>query len=411
MSEERIHVLLVEDDEDDALLIREYLDESHSAKFFLAWVRTSAAALQEASNPQYHAILIDYRLGPESGVDLIRTLVAGGCRAPIILLTGVGSYIIDAQAIEAGAADYLPKAQLTTDLLERAILHALAHKRTQLALQSARDELELRVRERTAELVETNAALRKEIHERVRTEEALRRSERMATLAAAASRLAHEIGNPLNGLSTTVQIMERSLDRQEELKPAALRETVQDLKQELSRLQSLLQNWRALSRQASQDLRPLSLAALVTEVLRPQLQYYTDLGIVFRDYFPPDLPRVLADPNGIAQVVLNLCKNAIEAMPTGGTLSVQASTGEGVVSLKVSDSGHGIPEGVDIFEPFSTTKEDGTGLGLAIVHQILLAHKGTITFVSEPGVGTSFTVTLPVAPEDCPNRYNGQQIA
>ena len=403
MAEERIAVLLVEDDEDDALLVREYLAESRSATCTISWVRTSGAAVHAVREAPYQVILVDYRLGPDSGVDLIRTLIAQGCTAAIILLTGVGSPLLDAQAIEAGAIDYLPKAQLTTDVLERAIRHAIAHKRTQLALESARDELERRVRERTAELVETNVALRKEIHERERAEEALRRSERIATLATAAAKLAHEIGNPLNGLSTTVQLMARELHRQGAIDHGTMQESVQDLTQELARLQSLLQNWRALARQAKPDVRPLALASLVAEVLRPQQPYYEKLGIVLHEQVPPDLPPVLADANGIAQVLLNLCKNAIEAMPTGGILSVHAARGEDGVRLTISDSGHGIPEGFDVFEPFATTKDNGTGLGLAIVRQIVLAHDGTITFTSQRGEGTAFVVTLPLAPHDEPS--------
>jgi hypothetical protein len=135
MNTERLYVLLVEDDEDDAVLIREWLDEGHTAKFTVEWVRTSATALQAAMTQKYDVILVDYRLGADSGVEVVCALVSGGCLAPIILLTGVGSHIVDAQAMEAGAADYLPKTQLNTDLLERAIHHALAHKRTQCALE------------------------------------------------------------------------------------------------------------------------------------------------------------------------------------------------------------------------------------------------------------------------------------
>jgi signal transduction histidine kinase len=79
---------------------------------------------------------------------------------------------------------------------------------------------------------------------------------------------------------------------------------------------------------------------------------------------------------------------------------VQARPEEGNVIVTIKDSGSGVPEGIDIFEPFSTTKENGTGLGLAIVRQIVLAHRGTISYESTTGVGTTFTFTLPVAPHE-----------
>jgi signal transduction histidine kinase len=111
---------------------------------------------------------------------------------------------------------------------------------------------------------------------------------------------------------------------------------------------------------------------------------------------PPDLPLIEADGEKLKQVLFNLCKNAVEAMPAGGTLTVRARNAGAQVSLEVSDTGVGIPEGVDVFAPFLTTKDRGTGLGLTIVRQIVAAHKGTLTYHSTPGQGTTFTVTLPV---------------
>jgi len=108
----------------------------------------------------------------------------------------------------------------------------------------------------------------------------------------------------------------------------------------------------------------------------------------------------MADQEKLAQVLLNLCKNAVEAMPRGGTLTVHGSWGGEQVSLTVSDTGVGVATGVNIFEPFTTTKETGTGLGLAIVQQIVAAHQGTITYTSESGQGATFTLILPIADQE-----------
>jgi len=85
-------------------------------------------------------------------------------------------------------------------------------------------------------------------------------------------------------------------------------------------------------------------------------------------------------------------------MPEGGTLTLQAHSSAESVILEISDTGIGVPAGVDIFEPFNTTKPSGTGLGLVIVRQIIAAHAGTITYTSEPGRGTTFRLTLPPSP-------------
>ena len=102
-----------------------------------------------------------------------------------------------------------------------------------------------------------------------------------------------------------------------------LSSTVQDLKQEISRLQSLLQGWRALARPQQLNLQPTSLATLIAEVLRAQVPYYVERGIQLEQIFSPELSLVMADQEKLAQVLLNLCKNAVEAMPQGGTLTLR----------------------------------------------------------------------------------------
>jgi signal transduction histidine kinase len=127
----------------------------------------------------------------------------------------------------------------------------------------------------------------------------------------------------------------------------------------MSRLQSLLQGWRALARSQQLNLQPTSLATLTAEVLRAQAPYYIERGIHLEQAFPTALPLVMADQEKLAQVLLNLCKNAVEAMPQGGALTVCGSSTKAQVSLEVSDTGVGIAEGLSIFEPFATTKKQG----------------------------------------------------
>jgi signal transduction histidine kinase len=176
--------------------------------------------------------------------------------------------------------------------------------------------------------------------------------------------------------------------------------SVQDLKHEISRLQSLLQGWRVLARPQQLNLQPTSLVTLVSEVLRAQVPYYVERDILLEVSVPSELPPAMVDQEKLAQVLLNLCKNAVEAMPRGGTLTIRGSCTGAQVSLAVSDTGDGVVEEINIFEPFTTTKETGTGLGLAIVRQIIAAHKGTITYASTPGRGATFTLLLPVAVQE-----------
>jgi signal transduction histidine kinase len=100
------------------------------------------------------------------------------------------------------------------------------------------------------------------------------------------------------------------------------------------------------------------------------------------------------DTAKIKQVILNLCKNAVEAMPDGGCLTLKGYRSRGMVVLEISDDGVGVPDDVNIFELFKTTKPGGTGLGLPLVQQIVSAHNGTIGYKSKPGRGATFKVAL-----------------
>jgi signal transduction histidine kinase len=109
------------------------------------------------------------------------------------------------------------------------------------------------------------------------------------------------------------------------------------------------------------------------------------------------VPLIAVDREKIKQVILNLCKNAVEAMPKGGTLKCKAYQKADRVILEVADTGTGIPEGLDVFQLFKTTKPYGTGLGLPIVEQIISEHRGTVDYVTEFGKGTAFIVSLPLS--------------
>jgi PAS domain S-box-containing protein len=124
-----VKVLLVEDDEDDFVLARDLFSEMPGQRFALDWARSFDAGLKSMTLNQHDVCLVDYRLGARNGVDLLRAAIEGGCQSPIILLTGAGEHEVDVEAMQAGAADYLVKAQLQSNSLERSIRYALQRKR------------------------------------------------------------------------------------------------------------------------------------------------------------------------------------------------------------------------------------------------------------------------------------------
>ena len=235
----------------------------------------------------------------------------------------------------------------------------------------------------------------RDITERKETEQRLRESERLATLGTTAAVFAHEIGNPLNGLSTSLQIVSELI--RELSHDPVVGETLEIAHQELQRLTALLNDYRSFARPQSVKIQFTSLRQIFDEILAPAIKHYKECGITLELEFDENLPVIPIDREKIKQVILNLCKNAVEAMPAGGTLKCKAYRNADRVMIEVADTGMGIPEGLDVFQLFRTTKPQGTGLGLPIVEQIVSEHRGTVHYVTDLGKGTAFIVSLPLS--------------
>jgi len=241
------------------------------------------------------------------------------------------------------------------------------------------------------------AAFIRDISEKVKLQEETVENERLATIGTMAAKFGHELGNPLNGMSLTVQLLEQRLRRQSQTLDEQVTATLTRLKSEISRLNTLLQDFRSLSRKETYNFQSTSLSELVGEAIEIELPGYAEQGVEVESNFTADLPLITVDVDKIKQVILNLAKNAVESMPHGGKLSFRGSATTAAVNLDISDTGAGIPAEVDIFEPFFTTKSFGTGIGMTIVRQIVAAHGGSVTYRSEPGKGTTFSINLPVS--------------
>jgi signal transduction histidine kinase len=226
-------------------------------------------------------------------------------------------------------------------------------------------------------------------------------SEKMAVVGTFASGLAHEVRNPLNSIALQLSILERRVAPLPAGVAGEIKELVGVIREEIKRLDNLVGDFLQFSRSNRVQYRPASLDPLVDEVIRLLRPEARAAGVTLRrQRIGDEIPDLRVDPEKMKQVAINLVQNGIEAMPGGGVVTVESGLVEGRAVMVVRDSGPGLPEGLDVFQLFVTTKARGTGLGLSIAQQIVLEHGGEIAATSEPGKGATFTVSLPVERPD-----------
>jgi len=244
-----------------------------------------------------------------------------------------------------------------------------------------------------------------DISERVAQERQARHVEKLAALGSLAAGIAHEINNPIGIILSRIELMLMDVGDQESSGQAVA--DLEALHRQATRLGRIAQGLLSFGRQHQRERQPVDLTEVVEDTLlltgkqlgRDGIRVVTDLD--------QGLPRVWGDATALEQVLMNLLLNARDAMSTGGTLRIQtrpAPDQPGAVRLSVADTGAGMAPEVlaRIAEPFFTTKPSGTGLGLSVSYTIIREHGGTVHAESEPGRGTTFTITFPVMSEPPP---------
>jgi two-component system sensor histidine kinase HydH len=226
-----------------------------------------------------------------------------------------------------------------------------------------------------------------------RLQDTVRRQEKLAAMGGLAAGVAHEVRNPLSSIKALATFFAGQFDSGSQSHDAA-----QIMVQEVDRLNRVITELLEFSRPTDLKRRASDIGSLVSRSIQLVQQDAANKRIEIQVNTEDDLCRAWIDPDRLSQCLLNLYLNAIQAMETGGILTVNCTTGDaGHFGIQVGDTGHGIPPDQlkRIFDPYYTTKSKGTGLGLAIVHKIIEDHGGHIQVYSDIGKGTKFVISIP----------------
>jgi signal transduction histidine kinase len=220
----------------------------------------------------------------------------------------------------------------------------------------------------------------------------------LQTFSTMAASIAHEVGNPLNSLDIHLQLIEREINLLGRKKKGLLLELIAVAQEEIKRLEHIISQFLKATRPDLPEMREGDLVAILDKTLsfmEPEMRSH---GIRLEKTYAPFVPPLVLNADQIRQVFINVVRNAIQAMPNGGLITVAVTYARGQVVVSVTDSGCGIPQEQmeKIFDPYFTTRDGGAGLGLMIVQRIVSEHGGEVLVASNPGKGTTMTVRLPV---------------
>jgi len=399
-TETPLTILAIEDDAGDAEILRRHLEQIPDFHFRYLHRTDSESGLAALSQQQVGVVLLDYRLGAETGLEALKSLRSAGYLGPVIIVTGKGDEYVSANLIRAGADDYVAKKDLAPDILQRAIHNALA--------QQSRRQVEAQNQRLLVELQTTRSALEEKNH---------RLAELYETAHQFVDNVSHEFRTPLTVIKEFTAIIRDGLageisDEQ--------REYLEIVLTRVDDLSTMVDDMLDISKLEAGILGVCRRNCQVADIIkgvRTTLERKAVAGKVSLDINLADaLPAVYCDPEKIGRVIINLTVNAVKFSNEGGHATVWARRDgdESQLVIGVTDDGPGIAhENLQaIFERFkqvdgnvrASTK--GFGLGLNIAKELVHLNFGDITVASELGKGSTFSFTVPIAdPANLLTRY------
>ena len=404
------NVLIIDDTPANLRLLSELLkQEGYQIRLFLS----GALALDAAANNPPDLILLDITMPEMSGYEVCKHFKENDLLRdiPIIFISALDETSDKIKAFNAGGVDYITKPFQAEEVHARVKTH-LELRRLQKELHEQNEILEIKVQERTADLLKANENLKKEIEERTRLEQEFIQAQKMEAVGRLAGGVAHDFSNLLMVIKGYSDLALNRLDKDD-----PLCQDIEEINKAGFRAMSLTRQLLAFSHRQVIQPQILNLNNLILE-MNKMLSRLVGEDIEFIFNTDQALRPLKADPGQIEQIIMNLVINSRDAMPKGGQLTIETANvyldatnafkyadnrlGTHIMAA-VSDTGCGIDSKIldKIFEPFFTTKEQGkgTGLGLSTVYGIVTQNGGSIKVVSEPGKGTTFRIFFPSVDE------------
>ncbi|MEH2362421.1 hybrid sensor histidine kinase/response regulator [Nostoc sp.] len=378
-----VKILLIEDNLAYARLLQEFLMQAQFQEFTLVHVKRLGEGLEELTECNYDVILLDLTLPDSEGLSSLPSLIGQAPSIPIVVLTNTNDEELAIEAVRQGAQDYLIKRQVNPDVLVRSLRYAIERKQLLESLRTVNEALQIRVEERTAELLKAN--------------------ELNQFKSEFVSMFSHDIRNPLNTIllaAGLLQNYDEKLTKEKKLNHLQIiRSSIKNMAQLLDEVSFI---GKADSGRLRSQLIRLDLEAFCRQLVEEVrlMAGENHLTLVFASF--GQLGEALWDKSLLQHILNNLLTNAIKYSLPDGVVRFELIGQEKTVIFRIQDWGIGIPEEDQklLFQPFQRAENvgiiPGTGLGLAIAKKSVEAHGGEIVVNSQVGVGTTFTVTLPL---------------
>lgn len=425
--DEEIHVLIVEDNEEHAQLLQKLLGTSEHPRFRVSIVHTVADALVSLQSGGIEMVLLDLSLPDCQGISTFRTVSEAAPKLPIVILSGISDVTVAIEVVQHGAQDYLVKGHVDNHLLLRSIQYAIERKRAEIALREARDELEARVQERTAELLEVNSRLHAEIAERKRAEEQslesnrqlmdalaelramqqdLVQRERLQALGHMADGIVHEFNNVLTPIvGFTEQLL---MHGQLLASPEIARGFIQKIyfaAQLGSRAVARVRGFAGAKAGVFEALDVAKIIETAVAFTEPKwkgeaLAAGTKIGIATQI---GEVPNVSGDAAQLGELLAQVLFNSVRSISRRGMITIAAEERDSEVAIIVQDDGCGMNEEIRLRcldAKYCRAPQDGRLRGYGIVHGALAQHGGRLEIESQEGKGTRVVISIPSAPKN-----------